>query len=98
MAVRYFAAARREYRQAVRRYRIMAPDLAMGPVTEVDEALARITRIPEHGSPYTAGTRRVVLRRSPFSLVYDVSGDSVVVIALAHHSRRSGSWPRRIRG
>jgi plasmid stabilization system protein ParE len=98
MAVRYLAAADREYYQAVRRYRLISTDLAVGLVAEVDETLERIAQFPEHGSPYIAGTRRVVLRRFPFSLVYDRSGDTIVVIALAHHSRRSGYWRRRRRG
>jgi hypothetical protein len=43
-----------------------------------------------------ADTRRVLLRRFPFSVVYAADSDVALVIAVAHHSRRPGYWCKRL--
>jgi hypothetical protein len=40
--------------------------------------------------------RRVyVLDRFPFTIPYQISGEEIVILALAHTSRRPGYWSRR---
>jgi hypothetical protein len=39
--------------------------------------------------------RRLPLRRFPFSIIYYTSGDSLRVIALAHHRRKPQYWSGR---
>jgi hypothetical protein len=40
--------------------------------------------------------RRALLRRFPFSLIYAVETTAVVIVAVAHQSRRSGYWRNRV--
>jgi toxin ParE1/3/4 len=40
--------------------------------------------------------RRFVMKRFPYSVVYDVRANDVVVVAVAHHSRRPDYWPSRL--
>jgi hypothetical protein len=35
---------------------------------------------------------RILLEPYPFSVVYVIRGDEVVIIAVAHHKRRPGYW------
>jgi hypothetical protein len=42
--------------------------------------------------------RRVVLRRFPFSIIYRVRGEEILVIALAHASRLPAYWAARTAG
>ena len=64
---------------------------------EVDEALQDIAagRVTHAQVPRTR-TRKCVLTRLPYSIVYTESATEVRVIALPHSSRRSGYWKNRL--
>ena len=62
---------------------------------ELDRAVERISQGPESGSPYLSNTRRVLLRRFPFFVVFRVRGDNVQIVAVAHARRRPGYWRAR---
>lgn len=48
------------------------------------------------GETLAAGLRRILLHRFPFSLVYSIEADLILVIAIAHHGRRPGYWQSRV--
>jgi plasmid stabilization system protein ParE len=64
---------------------------------EIDAVLETILQFP-HSTPQWRDRpdRRVaVLNRFPFILVYQIEEDEIVILALAHMSRRPGYWSRR---
>jgi toxin ParE1/3/4 len=65
----------------------------------LDEVTTSLTRIKEFpfAHPPLDGSRRYILRRFPFSLIYEVEVDIIVIVAVAHHSRRPRYWKRRLR-
>ena len=65
---------------------------------DLDRAIERISDRPEAGSPYLSNTRRVLLRRYPFFVVYRVRGENVQIVAVAHARRRPGYWRARSDG
>ncbi len=62
---------------------------------ELDRAVDLICERPEAGSPYLTSTRRILLRRFPFFVVYRVRGENVQIVAVAHGRRRPGYWRAR---
>jgi toxin ParE1/3/4 len=62
---------------------------------DLDRAVDLISERPNTGSPYLGNTRRVLLRRFPFFVVYRERGDSVQIVAVAHARRRPGYWRAR---
>ena len=62
---------------------------------ELDRAVDLISERPNTGSPYLGNTRRVLLRRFPFFIVYRVRRDDVQIVAVAHARRRPGYWRAR---
>lgn len=62
----------------------------------VNHAIARICRLPASGSPYLHGTRRVVLHKLPYSVVYREANQAIQVLAIAHAKRRPGYWRERM--
>jgi toxin ParE1/3/4 len=62
---------------------------------ELDRAVDLISERPDTGSPYLGNTRRVLLRRFPFFVVYRVRGEDVQIVAVAHARRRPGYWRAR---
>jgi toxin ParE1/3/4 len=64
---------------------------------ELDRAFSMILRFPLAAAQWRDHPdRRVyVLDRFPFTIPYQIAGEEIVVLALAHTSRRSGYWSRR---
>lgn len=48
-----------------------------------------------HHSRGQRGVRIHLLRRFPYSVIYIIAPDEIIIVALAHHSRRPGYWGRR---
>jgi toxin ParE1/3/4 len=92
--VPFLPAAEEEFLDAVARYEAARNGLGGEFLAEVERATRRIAFFPKHGSPYFAGTRRIVLRRFPYSVVYDA--DELLVVAVAHQRRLPGYWRYRI--
>jgi toxin ParE1/3/4 len=65
-------------------------------LAELDRAVERIAENPEMYPHYVRGTRRYLLQRFPFYLVYREHSEKIELIAIAHGRRRPGYWKRRI--
>jgi plasmid stabilization system protein ParE len=86
-----------EYEAAFDWYLERSPDAALGFDAEVDYALAQIIAAPRRWAAGPHSTRRFLLRKFPFTLVYRerVSG-KIQILAVAHTSRRPGYWKGRL--
>jgi plasmid stabilization system protein ParE len=58
--------------------------------------LPALEREPHVHPTYEHGTRRVLLGRFPFSVVYRFDAARVLIVAFAHASRRPGYWAERL--
>lgn len=85
-----------EARAARERYAARSPAAADAFMAELDHTLEQIAKLPEAGPPYASNTRRYLLRRFPFSVVYPRRRRKIQVIAIAHSRRRPGYWKGRI--
>jgi toxin ParE1/3/4 len=96
--VRFAQEAVEEAREARQWYQERSRAAAASFVSELDRALEQIQRYPALGAPYIAGTRRRLLLRFPFFIVYLYREDipEIQVVAVAHAKRRPGYWQRRI--
>lgn len=88
-------AAEAEGREAWLRYRAIDPALASRFLAALDSAMARLSENPDRWPLYLHGTRRLLVHRFPFALIYRVSSGSTLVVAIAHQRRRPGYWRRR---
>ena len=84
--------ARQELANAIEFYTAEAPGLAEDFVQEFEAGLHQLARLPHSGAPYHHGTRRLLLRRFPFSVIYRVEPDRIGVVAIAHQRRRPDYW------
>ena len=89
--------ARAEYLEALGHYLDIDPQLAHDLSAEVDRGVELILRNRSVAAPYLAGTRRKLLGRFPFAIVYrEHPRDRVVeVVAFIHLRRRPGYWLNR---
>jgi len=66
-------------------------------VAELDRGVAAIGEAPARWPRHLGKTRRFVMRRFPFIVVYRELQDRVEVVAVAHAKRRPGYWKGRLR-
>jgi plasmid stabilization system protein ParE len=64
--------------------------------TTVSGAIRNIAQSPQLWPKYQHGTRRFVLQRFPFSIVYLDDPELITIIAVAHGKRKPGYWKGRI--
>ena len=76
-------------------YRERSEIVALAFQDEIDLAIERILEAPERWPRYIEDTRRYVMRRFPFSVVYSVGAETVQILAFAHGRRRPGYWKGR---
>ncbi|MBM4277995.1 MAG: type II toxin-antitoxin system RelE/ParE family toxin [Deltaproteobacteria bacterium] len=85
-----------EARAAAQWYRERSALAADAFLAELDRAVERITENPEMYPRYVRGTRRYLLQRFPFYLVYREVSGKLELVAIAHGRRKPGYWKRRI--
>ena len=98
LPIEIFPEAVAEAAGAMAWYRERSPKAAMAFLGELDLALERIAEAPERYPAYVAGTRRYLMRRFPFHVVYRVPSDAadpIEIVAVAHGHRRPGYWRDR---
>jgi plasmid stabilization system protein ParE len=92
--IRFSAAAKTEFRDAVLWYDEKSPGLGDEFARSVRAAADLISSGPERW-PTKNGLRRYVLRRFPFTIAYRFDSDVVEILAVAHHSRDPAAWVDR---
>lgn len=88
--------ALREITSAIAWYRALSESAASRFVGEIDNAIALIAQSPNRWPAGKHGTRRFILHRFPFALVYRMIGGKVQVLAASHAHRRPGYWRNRL--
>lgn len=88
--------ARLELREAVRFYEGEAAGLGAEFAAEVRAVIGQVLEHPLSGTPTRAGTRRKLLARFPYSLIYLPSPRPITILAVMHHRRKPGYWLDRV--
>ncbi len=76
-------------------YKERAEDLAANFYAEFKRAREEIAAFPEFWGPVGGCYRRKLLGRYPYGVIYRIEGDEILIVALAHTSRRPGYWRGR---
>ena len=77
-------------------YEARSPAAGRSFMAELDRAIEQIAEAPRRWTEYRFGTRRYLMRRFPFVVIYRVSGSAIEVLAVAHGRRRPGYWRERM--
>lgn len=84
-----------EAREARQWYEERWPALAEAFMTELDHAVQQITELPDTWPPYEQGTRRYLMQRFPYFVIYRQRGVRIDVVAVMHARRSPGYWHHR---
>jgi len=89
-------AALAELKSAIVWYQGRNQTAAVNFVTELDRAIDLVIDSPGRWPSGKHGTRKFVLRRFPFAILYREKETVVQVVAVAHGHRRPGYWKDRL--
>ena len=92
---RFHGEARLEFLDEVAYFEAIETGLGKRFRESVEVAIALAVSLPLAGSPYKHGTRRVFTRKFPFSIVYTVGENEIVMFTVAHFKRKPGYWKNR---
>ncbi|MBI4664766.1 MAG: type II toxin-antitoxin system RelE/ParE family toxin [Verrucomicrobia bacterium] len=87
--------AREELWETVRYYDSSGIGLGDEFVEEVAKSISRILAFPELWQPIAPGIRRCRTKRFPYGLVYKITGEGVLILAVMHLRREPGYWSHR---
>ena len=85
-----------ESEEAARWYARRSASAAVGFSESLALAIWQIQQSPDSWQPHDHGTRRILLRRYPYWVIYRVEDARIVIIAVAHTSRRPDYWHDRV--
>ena len=88
--------AEQEMYAAARYDELQAPGLGHDFLEKIKLALKDISASPERWPIVRDNIRRRLIHRFPFSLLYKVDTDEIIVVAVMHQKRHPAYWlPRR---
>jgi toxin ParE1/3/4 len=94
--VEYHQGAIADVKSAVAWYQKRSPKAALDFIEEMHRAAETIREAPERWPPGKNDTRRFLLWRFPFAIIYSERESVVTIWAVAHGSRRPEYWARRL--
>jgi toxin ParE2 len=96
MSIRLLEPAQAELDEAIGWYAEQAPGLGDAFLLETLKVLKLIEQFPQAWHPLTPEIRRCRLKRFPYSVVYTLDAEDVLVLAVAHQHRKPAYWRNRI--
>jgi toxin ParE1/3/4 len=94
--VEYHQGATDDVKTAVTWYRQRSPKLALDFIEELHRAVNTIRDSPDRWPSGKNNTRRFLLWRFPFAIIYSEQQSIVTIWAVAHGSRRPEYWATRL--
>ncbi len=96
MTFSFHPCAEQELDKAVGYYEECRSGLGLEFAEEVYAAVVRIAAYPKAWTKLSKHTRRCLLNRFPFGIIFQVKDSIVRIIAVANLNRKPGYWKRRV--
>jgi len=94
--LRILLPAEQELYDAAAYYESHAPGLGQEFLKKIESAFREIQLSPTRWSIHADGIRRRPLHRFPFSILYRIGSNSVVIVAVMHQRRNPDYWADRL--
>ena len=93
----FYFEAETEFNEAAAFYESKVSHLKEAFIEEVERCITIIRQRPEAAAPLGKLLRKINLRRFPYSIVFHHGADGLLILAIAHQSRRPGYWRARMK-
>ena len=97
MKIDFLAPAESEFKEAIAYYNMQSEGLGFEFAAEVKRTLERIIQHPKAWSPLSKRTRRCRTNRFPYGVIYQIRGETILIVAIMHLSRDPQTWKSRLR-
>ncbi|MGD0322923.1 MAG: type II toxin-antitoxin system RelE/ParE family toxin [Terriglobia bacterium] len=95
-SVEFLEEASAEYEEALDWYLTRSEASASKFARDLAQAIGMIAEAPQRWPAGPHGTRKFLLHRFPFAVVYRELPSTIQILAVAHGHRRPGYWKTRI--
>jgi plasmid stabilization system protein ParE len=95
MVVQYHEAAEQELLSEIGYLELRGSGLGHRFFDEVRRTENLLVRFPQSAEEILPGIRKRPLRKFRYSIIYSVEKDELLILAVAHHSRRPEYWVGR---
>ena len=93
---RFLTPAEIEMTEASVFYEAATSGLGAEFLDEIERLVLLVCEHPKIGRSINGSLRQVILHRFPFSLIYSIEVDAVLIVAVAHQRRRPDYWKTRL--
>ena len=93
--VKYHEAAEEELLREIGYLELRATGLGRRFLAEVQRTERAISQFPESAEEIRPGLRKRALQKFRYSLIYSIDNEGLLILAVAHHSRRPNYWVGR---
>lgn len=84
-----------EYAEAVQYYAEQRTELAQAFINAIEDTVYRIRESPTRHAAIDEDVRRCMARKFPYSVLYTIEQDYILILAVMHCSREPGYWKSR---
>ncbi|HBW58353.1 MAG TPA: plasmid stabilization protein [Oscillatoriales bacterium UBA8482] len=84
-----------EYAEAVQYYAEQSSEVAQAFINVIEDAVYRIKESPTRWAVLDENVRRCLTRKFPYSILYTIEPDYILILAVTHCSREPGYWKNR---
>jgi len=84
-----------EYADAVQYYAAQSSEVAQAFINVIEDAVYRIKESPTRWAKFDEDVRRCLTRKFPYSVLYTIEQDYILILAVTHCSREPGYWKNR---
>ena len=96
MTFAFHPEARLEYREAAAFYESRSLGLGAAFTREIEAAIERVVEAPDRWRIIHDDVRRCLTRTFPYGVLYVIEKEYVLIVAIAHFSRKPGYWHERL--
>ena len=96
MKVRFLSPAEIEMLEASAYYEIQATNLGDDFLNIIEEAVNEIANQPHAWLEIAPKVRRRLVRRFPYSILYAVHDDEIIIVAIMHQKQKPNYWIDRL--
>jgi plasmid stabilization system protein ParE len=87
--------ARQELKDAIDHYNKCRDDLGAIFIEEVYKAVHLILQFPQAWSPFSKNTRRCLINRFPYGIIYQNTEEKIIIIAVMQLNKEPHYWHKR---
>ena len=89
--------AKFELNQATEFYQLKDSNLGLEFLEEVFGSISRIIEFPQAFPNFSKNTRKCLINRFPFAVIYQIRQKEIFIVAITHLSRKPGYWKERMK-